>query len=96
MKPLKAVTYQTDNKELAAMKANCAVASRHVLMGQKFVLEHTAITTANGQLECKLWTCVRENNCLYLLVAIVHIILDRRYENTHIFECSGKMTKLVR
>lgn len=46
----KALTHQTNIKELAVTEADCCVASCHLCRIRKAALEHTAKTTADGQL----------------------------------------------
>ena len=74
----KALTHQTDAKELATTKADCSVASRRLCLGQKVALEHNAKTTANGQLARTFCACVRGNNSPYQQVAVVCICYSKR------------------
>ena len=76
--PIKALTHQTDVKELAATKVDCSVASRRLCLGQKVALEHTAKTTANRLLARMFCACVRGNNSPYQQVAEVCIRHSKR------------------
>lgn len=65
-------SFQTDIKELVAMKANCCVASQHLFLVYKVEPEHTAKTTSDGQLACMFCAYfLRGNNSLCQQAAVV-------------------------
>lgn len=64
--------------ELLAMKA----ASHHLGLSQKVRLEHTAKSTANGQLAQKCCRCLRGNNSPEQQVAVVCIQYSKKKNRT--------------
>ncbi len=70
---LKAVTHQSDIKELVETKAT--LLSAHIVWNKKVGLkfEHTEKTIVTGQLACRFCTCMRRNHFAHQQVSVVSI-----------------------